>query len=202
MKHLIFGALFLTTHLLAIDVKGGDGPTPFSRIPAPKRISIPLQGMVSSFAVLESTDKLAYLDSDRMLRVYDFNQGQEAPIGGFATELFPAASPDGKAVLSSDLKTFKKVIGKGKGQEIRLPGSSHFLLWDKTDLYLLKKLERVSSDSWQISYLVYQQDKNQVRHRVCDFYPENNPKTLKVAGGNSPSEIVLYSEKPLKAPMS
>lgn len=195
-QKIIFLALILISEfLLATEIRGGDGPTPFSRIPAPRKISIPLQGSVSSFSVLESTAKLAYMDSSHTLRVYDMNQGLESSIGSFPGELFPEASPDGKSVLSADLRTFKRLVGKGKGQEIRLPSSTQLIFWEKTELYLLKKLERLNSEGWRVSYLVYQQDQNQVEHRSCDFYLEDKVKALKLASGSSFSDLTLYSEK-------
>jgi hypothetical protein len=88
-----------------------------------------------------------------------------------------------------------RVVGKNKGQEIRLPGSTQFLLWDQTDLYLLKKLERLNSEAWRISYFIYDQEKNQIRHKTCDFQPAHNPRILKFGGGHSAPNLLLYSEK-------
>lgn len=187
--------LGLSKGLMAVEIIGSDGPTPFSRIPAPRQVSIPLQGMITSYSVLEGTNKLAYIDSSRALRVYDFNSGEEQQLGGFITELFPVAGLDGKTVLSSDLKNIIKLVGKNKGQEIRLPGSNKFLQWNKSDLYLLKNLERLNGEAWRISFFIYDQDKNQIRHRTCDFKPTGNPKNLKLGSGHWMPNLLLYSEK-------
>jgi hypothetical protein len=198
MRSIFFWAfilLGLSKGLIAFEIIGSDGPTPFSRIPAPRKVTIPLQGMITSYSVLEGTNKLAYVDSRLKLRVYDLNNGEEQQFGGFIDELFPISGADGKMVLSSDLKNIFRVVGKNKGQEIRLPGSTQFLLWDQTDLYLLKKLERLNTEAWRISYFIYDPEKNQIRHKICDFQPNNNPKILKLGAGHLTPHLLLYSEK-------
>ncbi|NBX75462.1 MAG: hypothetical protein EBQ92_02825 [Proteobacteria bacterium] len=193
--YLVVLLVGLSKELMAFEMIGSDGPTPFAPIPAPRKVTIPLQETISSYSVLEGTDKLAYIDSNLKLRVYDFNSGEEQQYGGFINELFPVSGAGGKTVLSSDLKKVVRVVGKNKGQEIGLPGSSQFLLWDKNDLYLLKKLEKLNGEAWRISYFIYNQDKNQIRHNACDFYPANNPKNLRIGEGHLVPNLLLYSEK-------
>ncbi|MFM8269122.1 MAG: hypothetical protein ACKN9V_02950 [Pseudomonadota bacterium] len=180
----------------SFEIIGSDGPTPFSRVPAPRKVSIPLQGTISSFSILENTDRVAYVDSSRVLRLYDLNTTEEIRFGGFINQLFPVSDPKGRAVLSSDLRNTKKVLGKESGQEIRLPGSTQFIGWEENELYLLKKIERLNSRTWRISYFVYNQERNQVQHRACEFDPDRNPQTLKLGSGHVFPHLVLYSEKP------
>jgi len=185
---------FISMPISALQFLGGsDGPTPFTKIHPPTLSNIVTELPVSSFAILEKSDELAYVGPDKVLRIHNLKNGKEITLGSFFSKLFPVTDLKEKYLLSSNRRVLKNIESDDNSREVQLPVASQFLFWEKEDLYLLRKLELVSAVKWQIEYYLFKAEKNLVQHKTCEFSLPQERKKIVLGEGHRFPNLLLYS---------
>ncbi|NBX81840.1 hypothetical protein EBQ90_01955 [bacterium] len=171
---------------------GSDGPTPFSKISAPKKLLIPTKRAISAFAILEKTEQVAYLDVQGELRLNDVRSGKEKALGHFLPTLLPISDPTEKFLISRNLRSLKELKAEGQARELQLPVANDFLFWNDDQLFLSKKLEKTGKGKWQLGFHRVNLAKNLVIHHHCDFQLPPEVTNLTVAQGHRHPKVLMY----------
>lgn len=173
---------------------GSDGPTPFTKISTPKKIQISLGAPFSSFAYLEKRQAIAYVDTQKQLRFFDLVSGQETLRGSFEGKLYPVVDPAERVLLSDNLRDIKVIRHQSKFKDLRLPMSKQFGFWSEGKLWMIKGLNRISSQRWKLSFFWYSPEINQVGHRNCVIKLEEPLPSLELSTHHSAPYFSLYSQ--------
>lgn len=179
---------------------GSDGPTPFTKVAAPKKVFIPLGSPFSSFAYLEKKQSIAYVDSQKRLRFFDLVSGRETVGGAFEGKLHPIVDPFERVLLSDNLRDIKVIKGYSTFKDLRLPISKQFGFWNDGKLWMVKSFKRVSPQKWQLSFFWYSPELNQVGHRNCQVKLNDPFQIVELASHHSAPYFTLYSQNSKQDP--
>lgn len=179
----------------AFSIQGSDGPTPFSLIQPPAIYYLPTQTPVLSFTILEKSREMAYVDTDRVLNVYDLESGTQKSLGKFTEKLLPFTDQQEKYLLSGSHRILTEITNQLEEREIHLPLASRFLFWNEENLYLMKKIEKVKKTTWKISFFSLNPERNVVQHKQCEFEVSQPDLDLKLGEGHRFPDLLLYHAK-------
>ena len=149
--------------------RGSDGPTPFTKIPAPQLEAIATTDSVSSFVILEKRNQMAYVGSKGNLWIHDFENKAEINLGKFRGSLAPFIDPDERFLFSGNLGLMKDIRAELNPWEFKIPQDASPLFWFQRELFILEKVSKVSSGIWNVTHSRVDSDSQVVRRHSCQL---------------------------------
>lgn len=174
--------------------RGSDGPTPFTKVQAPQLEGIATTDSVSSFVILEKRNQMAYVGKKGHLWLHDFENKSEINLGKFRGSLAPFIDPDERFLFSGNLGLMKDIRAGLNPWEFKIPQNASPLFWFQRELFLLEKVENLSSGNWTITHSRLDSDSQVLRRYTCQL---TLPPNVQLGVGHGPlfPSILFYGHQ-------